>query len=61
MSDTRTGSEQWICGIVTYDHEARASYQKVSDALIAYTREEDDGRIVDYAADGTVVGIERLY
>jgi uncharacterized protein YuzE len=45
---------------VTYDAEARASYQYVADKPIARTVERD-GAYVDLAADGTVVGIERLY
>lgn len=47
--------------VVTYDYEARASYQYESHRPIARTVERDDGCIVDLAADGSIVGIERLY
>jgi uncharacterized protein YuzE len=46
---------------VEYDAEARASYQRISDKPVARTVEHEDGSIVDYAADGSTVGIERLY
>jgi hypothetical protein len=46
--------------IVTYDAEARASYQQMSDKPVARTVESDAG-LTDYAADGTLVGIEKLY
>jgi uncharacterized protein YuzE len=47
--------------VVDYDAEARASYQRMSEKPIERTVEREDGAIVDLAADGTVVGIERLY
>lgn len=45
--------------LVTYDHQARAQYQTMSDKPIAYTV-EDWPRLIDYAADDTIVGIETL-
>jgi hypothetical protein len=45
---------------VTYDHEARAQYQRLADKSIARSVERPDGTVVDVAADGSVVGIETL-
>jgi uncharacterized protein YuzE len=58
LMTTTHGSDHTI--VLTYDAEARASYQYVSDKPIVATVERD-GAYVDLAADGTVVGIERLY
>jgi uncharacterized protein YuzE len=57
---TSTGSANELTVRLDYDHEARASYQYVSDKPIVGTVERD-GAYVDLAQDGTVVGIERLY
>lgn len=47
--------------VVSYDHEARAQYQKNSDKPIAKTVEDPEGTYTDLASDGTVVGIEKLW
>ena len=48
----------------TYDKEADAVYVYLTDADVARTRpvgnRRDDWRMVDYASDGTVVGVEFL-
>jgi uncharacterized protein YuzE len=56
---TRTTSTD-VRILVTYDHEARAQYQRMADKPIARTVERPDGTIVDLAADGSVIGIETL-
>ncbi len=43
---------------LTYDAEADILYVQLSDAEVAYTRSLDDFRLVDYSADGGIVGIE---
>ena len=43
----------------TYDQEADAIYITFSDKPVASTRALDDIRVIDYAADGSPVGIER--
>jgi uncharacterized protein YuzE len=53
---TSTDIRVWV----TYDHEARAQYQRLTDKPIAKTVERSDGTIVDLAADGSVIGIETL-
>jgi len=44
----------------TYDQEADAIYITFSDKPVASTRALDDMRVIDYAADGSPVGIELL-
>ena len=44
----------------TYDQEADAIYIAFSDKVVASTRALDDVRVIDYAADGSPVGIELL-
>ncbi len=44
----------------TYDQEADAIYITFSDKPVASTRALDDIRVIDYAADGSPVGIELL-
>ncbi len=51
---------------VTFDREADAAYvyfseQVAGSAVVAETRELDDARALDYAADGTLLGVEFLY
>jgi len=45
----------------TYDPEADAVYVRLSRKPWAYTEQVDEQRNVDYAADGTPIGIELLY
>lgn len=45
----------------TYDPEADAVYIRLSRKAWAYTEGLDDQRHVDYAGDGTPIGIELLY
>ena len=44
----------------TYDQEADAIYITFSDKRVASTRALDDMRVIDYAADGSPVGVELL-
>jgi uncharacterized protein YuzE len=44
-----------------YDNSADCAYILINDLPHAYTKEIDETRIVDYAEDGTVIGIELLY
>lgn len=46
---------------IEFDEEADALYLAVSDAPYAYGKDIDDSRRVDYAEDGTVIGIEILF
>ena len=43
-----------------YDEEADAIYIRLSDKGYAYGEELDPERRIDYAADGTPVGVELL-
>lgn len=43
---------------VEFDREADCLYVALSDADVTRTTSVDDARVVDYAADGTVVGVE---
>jgi uncharacterized protein YuzE len=43
---------------VTYDEDADALYVCLSDAEVAETRNLGDLRLIDYSADGAVVGVE---
>jgi uncharacterized protein YuzE len=43
-----------------FSPSADAIYVYLSDQPVAYTRELDDYRLIDYSADGAVVGIEFL-
>ena len=45
---------------VKYDKEADILYIKLSDMPVKESDEEKPGVILDYAADGTIVGIEIL-
>ena len=45
----------------TYDPDADAIYIRLSRKVLAYTKEVDDQRHIDYADDGTAIGIELLY
>ncbi|MBM3925908.1 MAG: DUF2283 domain-containing protein [SAR202 cluster bacterium] len=44
-----------------YDPQADCAYILVKDLPHAYSKELDETRIVDYAKDGTVIGVELLY
>ena len=44
-----------------YDSNEDCAYIQVSALPHAYSKELDDARFVDYAADGTVIGVELLY
>jgi uncharacterized protein YuzE len=44
-----------------YDRNADAAYILINDLPFAYSNEIDETRFVDYAKDGTVIGIELLY
>jgi uncharacterized protein YuzE len=45
---------------VRYDQEAQAIYVRLSDKAYAYGEDIDHERRVDYADDGTPVGVEFL-
>ncbi len=45
---------------VKYDKEVDMLYIKFSDVQISESNEDKPGIILDYAADGSVVGIEML-
>ena len=47
-------------GKVEYDKEADAIYIRLSDKPYAYTKPLDHMRYVDYAVDGTPIGVELL-
>jgi uncharacterized protein YuzE len=44
----------------TYDQEADAIYITFSDKPVASTKALDDLRVIDYAADGSPIGVELL-
>jgi uncharacterized protein YuzE len=44
-----------------YDHNADCAYVLINDLPHAYSKELDETRFIDYAEDGTVIGIELLY
>ena len=44
----------------TFDQEADAIYITFSDKPVASTKALDDMRVIDYAADGSPIGIELL-
>ena len=45
---------------VRFDAAASSLYVRLSESAVHETREFDDFRMVDYAADGAVVGVEFL-
>jgi len=45
---------------VTYDEEADALYVRLLDLSAARTTPVDDLRLIDYSADGSIVGVEFL-
>ena len=45
---------------VEHDPEANAIYVRLADAPYDHTEELDTERNLDYAADGTVIGVELL-
>ena len=49
-----------MAAIATYDREADAVYVKLSDRPYAFGEDIDHERRIDYAADGSPVGIELL-
>lgn len=46
---------------IELDQAADALYVVLSDAPYAYGRDLDDSRRIDYAEDGTVIGVEILF
>ena len=46
--------------MITYSETADALYVQLEDAAVARTTPLDDLRIVDYSADGSIVGVEFL-
>lgn len=44
-----------------YDANADCAYILINKLPYAYSKEIDETRFVDYAEDGTVIGIELLY
>jgi len=44
-----------------YDHNADCVYILINNLPHAYSKELDETRFVDYAEDGTVIGVELLY
>lgn len=46
--------------LLEYDEAADAAYVTFSDSEWHHQQRLDDGRAVNYAADGTVVGVELL-
>jgi uncharacterized protein YuzE len=44
-----------------FDIDSDCAYITFNDLPHAYSKEIDDARFVDYAEDGTVVGVELLY
>ena len=45
---------------IIIDPQANAIYIYVSDLPVAFTKELDEDRLIDYASDGTPVGIDLL-
>lgn len=43
---------------VTYDPDADMLYVRLSDEPVAESKSLDDSRVIDYSADGGVVGVE---
>ena len=46
--------------VFQYDEAADAAYLEFSDATFYHMERLDDQRAVDFAADGTVIGVEIL-
>ena len=46
--------------VITYSETADALYVQLQEAEVTKVTPVDDSRIVDYAADGSVVGVEFL-
>lgn len=46
--------------LLEYDEAADAAYLSVSDSQFHHRQQLDDARGVNYAADGTIIGIELL-
>lgn len=46
--------------IVTYDAEADAAYIRFSPGTVAESEEVSDGIVLDYDADGRILGMEVL-
>ena len=43
---------------ISYDRDTNALYVRLSGASVARTTSLDDFRMIDYSADGAVVGVE---
>lgn len=46
---------------VDYDLEADCAYIKINNLPHSYTKEIDESLVIDYAEDGTIIGIEVVY
>jgi len=44
-----------------YDYDSDCAYITINALPHSYSKEIDDARFIDYASDGTVIGIELLY
>ncbi len=44
-----------------YDTNADCAYILINNLRHAYSKELDETRFIDYAEDGTVIGVELLY
>jgi len=44
-----------------YDSNADCAYIVINNLAHAYSKELDETRFIDYAEDGTVIGVELLY
>ena len=44
-----------------YDFDSDCAYILINDLPHSYSKDFDDARFIDYASDGTVIGIELLY
>ena len=45
---------------IEFDRKADAVYIYFSDDLVAYTKKLDDMRYIDYAPNGSLIGVELL-
>ncbi len=44
-----------------YDRDADCAYILINKLPYSYSKELDETRFIDYAEDGTVIGVELLY
>lgn len=52
--------EDTVNPTLTYDKDANAAYLRFSDAAIVESEEVSDGIVLDYDAEGHIVGLEVL-